>query len=280
VGDSLAPWLYGVAYRTAHRARAIAARYRPANVERMEELVGSSPDDAFQVDLRPLLHQELNRLPGKYREPIVLCHLEGKTHEEAARLLRWPVGTVSGRLSRGRQLLRSRLERRGVVASSAMLSGNWLAGTPATVARPLLESTGNAAIRFAASQVVSTSILSLTQGVLKTMLLKKVKTIAVAFVLIGAATGGVGVWAHLPSGAVRPHARLSDPAPPQAGAKAPAPVRDAGSAPQPAQPPANTQLSEADDHRADCPPYCPMTIAANAFTRILGYFHDSSVPSR
>ena len=98
VGDSLAPWLYGVAYRTARRARATASRYRTAEAEPMAEAADSAPDGSFELDVRALLHEELDRLPGKYRDPIVLCHLEGKSHEEAARLLSCPVGTVSGRL--------------------------------------------------------------------------------------------------------------------------------------------------------------------------------------
>ena len=70
VVDSLAPWLYGVAYRTANRAeQSVASRYRSADVETMEEPMGPSPDDAFDFDLRPLLHEELSRLPGKYRDP-------------------------------------------------------------------------------------------------------------------------------------------------------------------------------------------------------------------
>ena len=155
--------------------------------------MGHPASDAGYFDLRPLLHEELNRLPGKYREPIVLCHLEGKTHEEAARLLHWPVGTVSGRLSRGRDLLRSRLKRRGVEVSPALLSANWLAGTPTSVALPLIESIVGAAIGFAAP-AVSTSVLSLTQGVLKAMLLNKIKMTALVVLLVGGMTAGVGVW--------------------------------------------------------------------------------------
>jgi RNA polymerase sigma factor (sigma-70 family) len=89
VAESLAPWLYAVAYRTARRARAVASRYRSTPVESLEDPMGHAASDSCHFDLRPLLHEELNRLPGKYRQPIVLCHLEGKTHEEAARLLHW-----------------------------------------------------------------------------------------------------------------------------------------------------------------------------------------------
>jgi RNA polymerase sigma factor (sigma-70 family) len=193
VGESLAPWLYAVAYRTASRVRAAASRYRSAAVEQLEEPMEFSSDRAGQFDLRPLLHEELNRLPGKYREPIVLCHLEGKTHEEAARLLQWPVGTVSGRLSRGRELLRSRLRRRGKEVSPAVLAANWLAGTPTGVTLPLIESTVGAAIGLAAP-VVSASVMSLTQGVLKAMLLNKLKATAVIVFVVGGLTAGVGIW--------------------------------------------------------------------------------------
>ena len=65
-------------------------------------------------DLIEILDQELSRLPRKYRLPLVLCYLQGRTHEEAARDLRWPVGTVKGRLARGRELLRARLGRRSL----------------------------------------------------------------------------------------------------------------------------------------------------------------------
>ena len=227
VGDSLAPWLYGVAYRTAHRARTIASRYRPADVEPMEEPMGPSSDDAYDFDLRPLLHEELSRLPGKYRDPIVLCHLEGKSHEEAARLLHWPVGTVSGRLSRGRQILKSRLERRGAAVSPMMLAANWLAGTPTIVATPLIESTVNVAFRLGAATAVSTSVLSLTQGVLRTMLLNKLKSISFAVLIAGGVSaGGVGVWAYQASRPSSPPAQAGKPAPANVSAKAPVPEPD------------------------------------------------------
>jgi RNA polymerase sigma factor (sigma-70 family) len=193
VRDSLAPWLYAVAYRTARRLQAIASRYRTTPVENLEDPMGNLAASAEYFDLRPWLHEELNRLPPKYRDPIVLCHLEGKTHEEAARLLCWPVGTVSGRLSRGRELLRSRLKRRGLEVSPAVLAAQWLAGMPAVVAPHLVESTVSAAIGIA-GPAISASVLSLTQGVLNAMLFNKIKMAALVVVLVASVAGSVGIW--------------------------------------------------------------------------------------
>src|SRR5205807_2821853 len=100
--ELLANWLYGVAYNTARKARAVSARRR-----QHEQQVADLPEPQAVPpspwnDLRPLLDQELHLLPDRYRAPIVLCDLEGKTHKEAAAQLGCPVGTVSGRLARAR----------------------------------------------------------------------------------------------------------------------------------------------------------------------------------
>jgi RNA polymerase sigma factor (sigma-70 family) len=122
----LAAWLHEVAYRTAIKVRVKAVRRR--TVERQSVSMMPSefePDsqhhDAAWSELRPLLHDEVRGLPEKYRVPIILSYLEGKTNEEVAQLLHWPVGTVKGRLSRARTLLRSRLMRRGLTLSAAFL---------------------------------------------------------------------------------------------------------------------------------------------------------------
>jgi RNA polymerase sigma factor (sigma-70 family) len=122
----LAGWLHEVAHRTAIKARARAARRRlleregaelaPAAVE-----PNSQDEAAAWNELRPVLHAEVEMLPERYRIPVILSYLEGKTNEEVAALLRWPVGTVKGRLSRARELLRRRLTRRGLTLSAAFL---------------------------------------------------------------------------------------------------------------------------------------------------------------
>ncbi len=117
---SLGSWLYGVAYRVAARLRGTAARRRTreaAGVDVSE--LASSPEPA-NPDLQPVLHEEIRRLPIKYREPVVLCYLESKTNEEAASQLSWPVGTVKARLSRARDMLRMRLARRGMGAPALL----------------------------------------------------------------------------------------------------------------------------------------------------------------
>jgi RNA polymerase sigma factor (sigma-70 family) len=106
-GDTIRPremvanWLFGVAYRTAQKARGRIARrrVREAQVKEMPEPEAVAPEEGWG-DWRPLLDQELSRLPDKYRVPVVLCDLEGKTGKEAARQLGWPEGTVSSRLAR------------------------------------------------------------------------------------------------------------------------------------------------------------------------------------
>src|SRR5207248_4049933 len=147
--DALAPWLHGVAARTARRARALFAgrrRHEAASPPRPN----SEADDLTWREVRQVLHEELARLAERYRAPLVLCYLQGKTQDEAAALLGLAKGTLKGRLERGRALLRGRLVRRGLGAGAALLASAWPSAAEASVPPELLRSTAAVAARFAA----------------------------------------------------------------------------------------------------------------------------------
>jgi RNA polymerase sigma factor (sigma-70 family) len=122
----LAGWLHEVAHRIAIKARVSGVRRRTLErqglaMSPLAIVPNDQDEEAAWKELRPVLHAEVERLPEKYRLPVIFSYLEGKTNEEIAELLKWPVGTVKGRLSRARDLLRSRLKRRGLVLSAAFL---------------------------------------------------------------------------------------------------------------------------------------------------------------
>jgi RNA polymerase sigma factor (sigma-70 family) len=136
VGTTVAPWLYGVARRVAARARVRSAA-RLAREERTARVVAAVRSEAQTTETPPeedweAVYQEVDRLPEKYRTPVVLCYLEGQTYEEAAHRIGCPVGTVRVRLSRARERLRERLTHRGfgperVTAGGCLVHGPLLA---------------------------------------------------------------------------------------------------------------------------------------------------------
>lgn len=201
-GELLAQWLYGVAYRCALKARTLSAKRRlwEKQGEAMPH-VAAKPLPEWS-DLEPVLDEELSRLPDKYRLPIVLCYLQGKTNTEAAEELGWTKGTVSGRLARARDLLRDRLTRRGVTLSAAavstLLEQAASAGMPSSLVGSTLRVADPAAAGSAAAGVVSTHVLAIADGVLKTMLATKLKMMTLVVVVFGAFLTGAGVLAsHL-----------------------------------------------------------------------------------
>jgi RNA polymerase sigma factor (sigma-70 family) len=186
-------WLYGVAHRTALKAKALAAK-RGAKERRMPP--PESRHDEPPADWLPLLDEELQRLPDKYRLPLVLCDLDGKTRKQAARQLGWPDGTLSTRLTRARVLLAQRLTRRGVTLAGGTAA---LAALGGNVSAALLSSTVRAAMGFAAGHAataVSANVATLTQGVLKTMLLSKLKLVAAVGMVLTLLGIGLGAGAY------------------------------------------------------------------------------------
>ncbi len=210
VRDSLGPWLHQVACRVASCTRSTAARQR-----RYEQRAAKPPQSPALNpeggDLGPVIHQELDRLPERYRAPIVLCCLEGLTREQAAGQLGWRMGTLQSRLARGRERLRGRLIKRGVAPgvgiAAAILSQE---GSRAAVPACLVDSTICAvaqavAVQAAATGTASVAVAKLTEGVLKAMFFHKMKALAGALMAVGLISTGVAVWAQQ-----RPAAEIPD----------------------------------------------------------------------
>ncbi|APW58773.1 sigma-70 family RNA polymerase sigma factor [Paludisphaera borealis] len=189
VDDSLGRWLHGVAFRIAAKARSRSQRIRVCNIDLAVEPTASA-FAADQSDLFAALDKEVRRLPEKYRAPVVLCHLEGLSHAEAADRLRWPVGTVSGRLSRARALLKDRLVRSGHSPTAGAM-GILLTPAAARIAVPecLAAATVRAAIGLTTTGkggagVASTAAVSLMNEVLRAAVAFKLKVGAAVLLAI------------------------------------------------------------------------------------------------
>jgi RNA polymerase sigma factor (sigma-70 family) len=204
--EMLASWLYGVAHQAALHARRTASRRRAK-----ERQVGEMPEPAAAArdlgrDLRPLLDEELARLPEKHRVAVVLCDLEGKTRQEAARQLGWPEGTVAGRLARARAALAKRLARHGLAvtgaALAAALSGNAAsANAPTSVVTRTIQAAGRLAAGGAAAGAVSARVAALSEGVMRSMFLTRLKFGTAVVLLAGLLALTYGVASGPPAAA-------------------------------------------------------------------------------
>jgi RNA polymerase sigma factor (sigma-70 family) len=241
VQGSLAPWLYGVARRVAAKARGRAAARR--KLEEQTSVVAALTRDRDRNDSDPksacdweVVHDEVGRLPAKYRSPVVLCYLEGQTYEEAARRIGCPVGTIRVRLSRARERLRGRLIRRGLAPEGTTAVGLFApdAGailapaTPPTVGATLsgaawVESTVKAARAFsmgraAMTGTVSSSVLFFYEGIIRAMMIDWCRTAAVW--LAGAGITAAGAFALAAGGPGGQDKTVSSKAQPSAAASA------------------------------------------------------------
>ena len=200
----------------------------------MADVVSSAPaaDEGWH-ELLPVLDEEVSRLPDKYRLPVVLCYFGGKTYTEAARTLGLAEGTIASRLARARGRLRRRLSRRGSAVSGGLMIGALSEATaPATPPAALVGATALAARSLASGAVIagpiSANVISLTKGVLQSMFIANLKTIAGVVLALGIVGTGTGVWWHgamsepgaddtlAQSGNQQPPAGVSAPRPPTA----------------------------------------------------------------
>jgi RNA polymerase sigma-70 factor (ECF subfamily) len=212
----LGNWLYAVAYRTAVKARQNAARRRAHERQVLEMPPVPAGNDQPWDDLRPLLDEELNQLPEKYRAPLVLCFLEGKSHQEAARELGWPSGSMSRRMSRARELLRQRLTRRGLALSTGLLFALITSKAKAAAVAPALATrTAQAAVVFGtgkagAGATVAARVAALAEEVLATTLaVRRVRRVGLGIKLTLLAVFGLAgsaatpwAWGLMKGGAV------------------------------------------------------------------------------
>lgn len=188
--DRVGGWLHGVAYRTALEAR----RSRMRRQHHEAQVVPRTPpgEDAASEWL-PLLDGELNRLPINYRLPLLLCDLEGLTRKEAAHKLGWAEGTLSSRLSRGRELLARRLKRHGLglsAAAVALAEGVATASVPASLIDPTVKAALlTAAGQTAAARTVAAGAVALMEKVMRNMAILKLKFTAAILLAAGILTG-------------------------------------------------------------------------------------------
>jgi RNA polymerase sigma factor (sigma-70 family) len=178
---SLGNWLHGVACRVAANLKRVHARRKTRERE-----IGAKPqaDPVAEVtwrEMQTILDEALQQLPERYRTPMILCYLECMTRDEAAQQLGLSLTTLHGRLEHARRLLRHSLSKRGLTLSAAM-SAILLAESVAQAALPptLVVSSTRAAMLLATGQrvtegVVANQVLALTQEVIKSMFLTKLK---------------------------------------------------------------------------------------------------------
>jgi RNA polymerase sigma factor (sigma-70 family) len=188
-GQALSSWLYRVAYHLALRARQQAARRAHQALPEGGPQAPTKEHAVSWKELRPILDEEINRLPEHYRSAFVLCSLQGKTNEEASRELGCPVGTIQSRLHEARRRLRLRLARRGLTPATAML-GIQTSPVPPVLAEATLHGMTASASGGRAFGGVSLHILSLVEQGRRAMLLQKFKSAAVVVVamLVGSAS--------------------------------------------------------------------------------------------
>jgi RNA polymerase sigma factor (sigma-70 family) len=204
----LGSWLHKVAFRIALRVRSQAAR-RPHSSETVEDVATVASDtDGEWAELRPILDEAIQRLPEKYRVPVVLCYLQGQTNQEAARQLGCPLGTVCTRLNRARERLRRYLTRRDMTlsagATTALCTGQVL---QAALPLPLATASVRTSLWHASGEAIPTRVAQLSEGVIQAMMWSKIQLVSSVLVTLLLTATGAGSLAQL----TRANAELDQP---------------------------------------------------------------------
>ncbi len=220
---SLGGWLHEVAYHLALRVRENTARRQRNESEVRSMTPRQEPAlDVCQQELRSLLDEELRQLPAKYREPLILCYLEGKTNEQAAQQLGWPIGSMSRRLARGRELLRRRLIRRGIALPAGVLVAALAEEAASAAVPPLLAASVVRMVLQTSAASIPASVATLVEERIREMFLFNLRL--VVFVTLTAV--GIGAGALVSQAKDQKPAEKNSSAPPaQAEEQPPSEVR-------------------------------------------------------
>jgi RNA polymerase sigma factor (sigma-70 family) len=200
--ESLAGWLYRVALRASGKLRLACVRRLNRQRPLLDIPQAASGEDISYWETQRILEEELNRLADKYRAPLLLCCIQGRTRDEAAHQLGWSVGVLRGRLDRGREILRTRLARRGIALTAALWgvgnAGISEAALPLSLCSSTIRAVAGAAHTPAVAGAVSAQAAALAQGVIQAMFITKLKSVFVGlFTLIFLGTGAGFITCHV-----------------------------------------------------------------------------------
>ncbi|HEV3118253.1 MAG TPA: sigma-70 family RNA polymerase sigma factor, partial [Gemmataceae bacterium] len=217
--ESVSNWLYAVAQRLALESRTDINRRRVREREAQSTVRPEALSDVARRELCLVLDEEMDRLPERYRGALLLCYLEGRTRDQAARQLAWSLRTLDRRLERGRELLRRRLTRRGVTLSAALWAvgssqNSGTAAVPAMLAAATIKAAGSTSARALNSAAISANVAALVEGVLKPAGLAKLKMAGMLTLALSLLVAGAGLIAQKSHHRQQPEAKQVEPGKP------------------------------------------------------------------
>jgi RNA polymerase sigma factor (sigma-70 family) len=214
--ELLANWLYGVALRTARRAKVLTARRRARESKvatRHKAKSSCLQSEQACHDLERVLHEEIERLPRSYRAAVIVCYLEGMSQTQAAQKLQLSASTIRGRLAQARKLLERRLVRRGISPNASLLALKVFTPNGGSLPVSLVRSTAQSVFYYLrrtpeVTDAIPALARDITTGVLITMRFNLITAIAMATAVLGLFSAGVALVAQQPAMANAPTSKL------------------------------------------------------------------------